>query len=352
MFQTMDRQALNATLDQKTTRHSSSRKPFQGPALHPRLRLIACILFLCLLTSRLLAQDNTPVPSSELSALPYAADEDLMTSRGLVKAGKLPEAEAALRSYVSNHLNSAEAHFLLGLVLFREDKPKDSLVEFTSGARYQTPSAGDLKVVGLDYVLLDDYVDANKWLTQSTERDPLDPTAWYSLGRVQYKLNFLGGAMHSFEKAIELDPQNVKAEDNLGLTLQALNRPDDAIVAYRKALSLQENSPHPSEQPLLNLGSLLMERNESEEATRLLEKAVAIAPRDAKVHEQLGRAYLLQNQLRPAADHLEQAVALSPNDSRLHFQLGQVYRKLGLAEKAKAEFQRTETLNGARSTPQ
>ncbi len=220
------------------------------------------------------------------------------------------------------------------------------------GARFKTPSAGDLKVVGLDYVLLDDYDDANKWLTQSTERDPLDPTAWYSLGRVQYKLNLLVGAMHSFEKAIELDAQNVKAEDNLGLTLQALNRPDEAIVAYRKALSLQENSPHPSEQPFLNLGSLLVERNELEEATRLLEKAVALAPKDPKVHEQLGRAYLLQNQFRPAADHLEHAVALSPNDSRLHFQLGQVYRKLGLADKAKAEFQRTEALNGTRSTPQ
>lgn len=352
MFPTKDRQASKFALPPCPGKRIKSSGFFENLSTMPRLCTLACGLLLCFMASRIFGQAIAPAPSNDSSTLSSSIGDDLNAARLLLKAGKLPEAEAALRNYLQDHLNSADAHFLLGLVLFREDKAKDSLIEYTGGARFMTPSAGDLKVVGLDYVLLDDYDDANKWLAQSTQRDPADPAAWYSLGRVQYKLNLLVEAVHSFEKAIELDGHNVKAQDNLGLTLQALNRPDDAIAAYRKALSLQENAARPSEQPFLNLGSLLLERNELAEATRLLERAVVIAPKDAKVHEQLGRAYVLQNQLHPAADHLEQAVALSPNDSRLHFQLGQVYRKLGLAAKAKAEFQRTETLNGSRSTPQ
>jgi Flp pilus assembly protein TadD len=288
----------------------------------------------------------------QLQDLPSGASspETLDPAFRLLKEERFQEAEAAARKYLQNHLVSAPAHFLLGLILFREAKAKESLAEYTDGAKYETPSANDLKVVGLDYVLLDDYDDANKWLAKSTELDPADAIAWYSLGRVQYNLNRFGEAIQSFQKTLDIDHRNVKAEDNMGLSLAALNRSDEAIAAYRQAIAWQQDSPHPSEQPFLNLGTLFIEQNQLVEATRLLLRAEEIAPRNPKVHEQLGHAYLLQNDLAPAADHLEKAVALSPEDSRLHFKLGQVYRKLGETEKAKREFARTEALNGTRST--
>lgn len=308
------------------------------------------LLLACLSEVRLGAQGRAALQSSSLSTGQDVVDS-FASARSLLSQEKLPEAESEARRYLQSHPGSGPAHFLLGAILFREDKAKDSLAEFTTGARFSTPSANDLKVVALDYVLIDDYDDAQKWLIESTGKDPSDPTAWYSLGRVQYKLNVFQDAVKSFLRCLQLDPHNVKAEDNLGLTLAALNRTDEAIAAYRQAIAWQAGSKHPSEQPLLNLGSILIERDQLDEATRLLEQAVAIAPKDPKIHEQLGRVYSLQNDLGKAAGHLEEAVTLSPNDSRLHFQLGQVYRKLGLMEKAKAEFERTAALAGTHSTP-
>lgn len=302
------------------------------------------LIFTGALAGRVAAQD---IPS-----LSGPANDPLATAKALVRDGNLAEAEAAARNFVETHLVSGEGHFLLGLILFREHKSKESLAEYTEGSKYQLPSAADLKVVGLDYVLLDDYPDAEKWLTESTQGNAADPIAWYSLGRVQYKLNHFDGALVSFQKALELDPRNVKAEDNLGLAYQGLGRAQEAIASYRQAIAWQATADHPSEQPLLNLGSLLIERDDLQEATRLLESAVGIAPDNAKAQEQLGRAYLAQSNLGLAAQHLERAVALSPDDSRLHFQLGQVYRKQGLTDKAKAEFARTEALNGTKSTRQ
>jgi hypothetical protein len=61
------------------------------------------------------------------------------------------------------HDNSADAHYLLAFCLFREDKPTPSLAEYTRAAALQTPTADQLRNVALDYVLADDYVDAESW---------------------------------------------------------------------------------------------------------------------------------------------------------------------------------------------
>jgi Tfp pilus assembly protein PilF len=53
----------------------------------------------------------------------------------------------------------------------------------------------------------------------------------------------------------------------------------------------------------------------------------------------------------PKAQHeFETAVELAPQNSRLHYLLGRVYQRQGLAEKAKQEFDRSNTLRAAHSS--
>jgi tetratricopeptide (TPR) repeat protein len=323
------------------------------PPQHSSSLVERCLMCMLLLASWFAASVTVmalPIHSQQLTTLGQQPDDPLASAHKLVDEQKYPEAETQVRAYLEGHLLSAEAHFLLGFILFRENKAKESLAEYTAGARYKSPSAADLKIVAFDYVLIDDYADAEKWLIESTQRDPANADSWYSLGRVQYKLNHFQQAITAFERSLALEPRSVKSEDNLGLTLAALERNDEAIAAYRTAIAWQAGAEHPSEQPLLNLGILLLEHNQLAESATLLEQAVAIAPTDPKIHEQLGRVYLAQGKLAEAAQHLERAVALAPDDSRLHYQLGQVYRRQGLADKAKAEFARTEALSGSKST--
>src|SRR5438105_15155245 len=105
---------------------------------------------------------------------------------------------------------------------------KASLEEFTAGAKYRTPSAADLKIVALDYVLLVDYPDADKWLTKMLEWAPDDSEGWYYLGRTKYNENRFAEAIRAFQQCLKLDPQNVKAEDNPGLSLAGLGRNEEA----------------------------------------------------------------------------------------------------------------------------
>jgi Flp pilus assembly protein TadD len=273
----------------------------------------------------------------------------LSRARALVVANDFPGAEKALREIVREQPNSVAVLNLLGFVLFRENQPKDSLDFLTRAAAIRPPRADVLKVMGLDCVLLKDNPGADRYLTLSLQQDSSDTVALYYLGRVKYTEGCFLDAVDAFERVLRADPHNVRAENNLGLGLEALNRTEEAVAAYRAAIAMEQGAPNPSEQPLLNLGILLTNRGQLQEAISLLAHAATLAPKSPKVHFGLGRAYMLVDRWDDARKEMEQAVALDAADGGLHFQLGKVYRHLGLLPQARAEFSLSEGLFGSQA---
>jgi tetratricopeptide (TPR) repeat protein len=277
---------------------------------------------------------------AETSA-PGATDALLYQAKSLVHLQDFPGAEKVLRSYVSSHPNSSDAFYMLGFVLSRQNRPAESLATYTKAAAITTPTADDLKVVGLDYVLLDDYPDAIKWLEKATSMDPRNVDAWYSLGRAYYTVARLDEARKTFQAVLDLDPRNVKAENNLGLIHESSGEPAAAIEAYRRAIEWQEDSLHPNEQPYVNLGNILMEQGQTKEALAPLEKAVALAPDNAYCRLTLGVYYHKIGRLQDAELQLERATQLDPENAVAHYQLGRLYKDMHAMDRAQAEFERT-----------
>ena len=294
------------------------------------------------------------IGSALLGSASLAADTpaELGLAQSYLRQSRYADAEKVLRSYIADHAADADAHYLLGYVLFREDKPAESLAVYTEAARLRKPLAENLRTVSLDYVLLKDYPDAEHWIKSSLALDPNDAEAWYQMGRIEYTLNRFQDSLTAFQRSLDLDPASVKAENNLGLALEGLNRTDEAVAAYRKAIAMQAESTSPSEQPLLNLAKMLVDRNQLDEALPMLEKAQRIAPHDWKILEQLGHLQSEKGDLEAAAHAFEQAIAIEPQRASLHFQLGQVYRKSGAADKAAREFALVQQLQGTHSTPE
>jgi tetratricopeptide (TPR) repeat protein len=287
------------------------------------------------------AETRPQVPSKE------EIDGLLQEAQSTLDQGRLQEAEQITRRYLGAHPDSADAHFLLGHIFFKASQPKASLPEFTEGAKFRTPTAFDLKIVALDYILLGAYPDADSWLTKSLQWNPKDSQGWYYLGRTKYNENRLEEAIRAFDRCLEVSPENVKAETNLGLSYEGLARTEDAFAAYRKAIGWQAQLLNPNPAPLIELGRLLLEHDRAEEALPYLRQAVADGPEDSRTHEQLGKAYSRLNKLPEAQEELEKAVGLAPSSASLHFMLGQIYRKRGMTERAKIELERGAALNGS-----
>jgi len=114
-------------------------------------------------------------------------------------------------------------------------------------------------------------------------------------------------------------------------------------------LTLKKNLPRSSEQPLLNLGTLLNKKGRHADAIAPLQQAIALAPSNSRCHEELSKAYAGTDQNQLAQQEMERAVLLDPKSPSLHYQLSQIYRKLGLPERAQAELKKSSDLYGSRS---
>jgi len=229
-------------------------------------------------------------------------------------------------------------------VLFRENKPRESLGLFTAAARLKTPTAEQFKIVALDYVLLNDYDDAGRYLEESLRRDPENVESLYHLGRVRYQQNRFDDAIAAFQHALRLEPNNVKAQDNLGLSLAAENQNEAAEGAFRKAIALDKVASVHTEQPYLNLEILLSRTNRSEEAVELLLQAERIAPNSIQVRHELGKTYFDMGQFQKARIELEAGVRIDSTSRESHYLLGRTYQRLGLSDLAAQEFKITESL--------
>ena len=348
-----------------------------SPAVGYNKKFVLCIaLLLSIPTSPTCAQ--TPAQANGQSENPLA------DAKSFFLKGNLAEADRTVRLYLESHPNSADAHFLLGHVLFREiqaravierqlqsqapnpmgakkamgsglsdatsskaiqETAKASLAEFTAGAKFRTPTADDLKTVAFNYILLADLADADKWFTKMLEWAPSDWEGWYYLGRTKYNENRFAEAISAFQQCLKLNPQNVQAEDNLGLSLAGLGRNDDAAAAYHQAIAWQARSLTKNPGPYIDLGTLLIDQNRANDSIPFLLQAVEIAPDEWRTHELLAKVYTRAQELPRAQTELEKAIELSPQTANLHCMLAPIYRKQGLEEKAKAAYDHCTALS-------
>ncbi|MEO6803764.1 MAG: tetratricopeptide repeat protein, partial [Granulicella sp.] len=237
-------------------------------------------------------------------------------------------------------------HFLLGFALLHEQKPADSLAEYTQGAKFRAPGPEELLGVSLDYIQLKALPDAEKWLLAAAKSAPDRPLTWYLLGRTQYEQGHGGDAERSLLTCLRLDPQHLRARYNLGLVYELLKRPDEAATAYRAAIAMQESATVKDPEPYLDMGMMLLKEDKASEALPLLKIAAGGSSRDSVVYRELGLAYEKLGRYDEAVGALKTAISLTPKIEALHFFLGRVYREAGHRDDAAREFAEAAKLSG------
>jgi tetratricopeptide (TPR) repeat protein len=292
-----------------------------------------------------------PLDRAEANAnLSKLDDSGLIETKSLIDRGAYDGAARKLRDYLSAHSRSSDAHFLLGYVLYRQTKARDSLAEYTLGAQLRTPEAKDLAIVAMDYLLLHDYADADKWLSMASSWQPENALYWYYLGRTKYNENRFQEAIAAFGKCLWLRPKSVRAEYNLGLSYAGMGRDLEAEASYKLAIEWEKNSGQRDPQPFLDIGMLQLQKGHPGQALPYLEEGVEMDARNPRLHEELGRAYEQLSEFARADAELSKAIRLAPLVASLHFELARTYQKEGQTAKARDEFARCAALNATHSS--
>lgn len=137
---------------------------------------------------------------------------------------------------------------------------------------------------------------------KSVQLNPNNKNSRYALGHVYALQGKLSRAEEEFRAAINIDEDYSEAHTYLGQVLANQNRWDEAIKSYRKALT---NPLYPT-------------------------------PDLARFH--LGRALAHQGDLQGSMEALEDAITVSPSNvppAMIQLELGRVYYKLGYTERAR-----------------
>ena len=161
--------------------------------------------------------------------------------------------------------------------------------------------------------------------------DDLNESARAAMGNGDFPM-----AIQLLKRAVEVDPKNKYAWNNLGLAYLSMRKGDDAVVAFKKAL---EVNPY-DEFAYNNLGRAYWQDRKYDEAADAFHKQLDSNPLDKFAHANLGAMYAEWHKYDLAAPELEKAASLTPNDAGLQVSLGDAYLNLGQDDKALAAFDR------------
>ncbi|MEM9824998.1 MAG: tetratricopeptide repeat-containing glycosyltransferase family protein [Planctomycetota bacterium] len=109
------------------------------------------------------------------------------------------------------------------------------------------------------------------------------------LGIAQFDKRDFAGSVASYDRALQIDPDQAIAWNNRGNSLRMLGQVDDAETCFARALQLRPQYLS----ALKNRGTLWIWAGEIERGLESYQRALELAPEDPEVHRNLGVIYLL-----------------------------------------------------------
>jgi tetratricopeptide (TPR) repeat protein len=116
-------------------------------------------------------------------------------------------------------------------------------------------------------------------------------------------------ALTIWRKALELDPDDAKSHNDLGMNLYLLDSKDEAFRQLRESIRIN---------PMLveghyNLGRLLLQEGHPDQAVPELERTLTLSPRFSSAQEALSAAFVALGKPREALGMWHQVLTLQPN---------------------------------------
>jgi Flp pilus assembly protein TadD len=137
-------------------------------------------------------------------------------------------------------------------------------------------------------------------------------------------------AAPAWRKALELNPEDARAHNNLGVALAGTGKIEEAVTEYRKSLKLNDTSS----QTYNNLGSALAESGKMDEALAQFIQALQLNPDNARAHTNLGGALAEKGRTEEALEHLRKGVELDPTFGDGQNNLGAALARAGALDEA------------------
>jgi len=173
-------------------------------------------------------------------------------------------------------------------------------------------------------------------LQKAAQLLPADATSHINLGKTLQALGRHEEAVMSFRRALDIEPDFAEVHCNLASALHALGQLDQAVASFHRALNIKPDYAEAHD----HLGNILRELGCLNDSVASYRRALACRPGYIEAHNNLGNALRDLGQLDEAVASYSRALEIAPNFAEAHNNLGNVLRDLGRLGGAVTSYQR------------
>ena len=273
---------------------------------------------------------------------------------GAVKARDWTRAETLLVAEIERTPKPVDLLKMLAGVFMNDRKPLNAAIALKKAETFGPLDAPTRLQLALAYIAMRRGDWARPELERLAAAEPLNTVYVYWLARLDYDRGRYDAAIARLRTVVEREPAFVRAYDNLGLCYQAQHQPEEAVRQYREAIRRTRETGEKWPWPFVNLGILLKQRGEMQEAEALFREALEADPTFAPALYNLGTVLEQTERTEDALQMLRRAAAADATYAEPHFALSRIYRRRGLtaeADAALARFQQLRQSSPGATTP-
>ena len=232
-----------------------------------------------------------------------------------LRAGRLDDAEQALRKVLRQQKRHAGALNLLGVLLTRQGRFGEAAKCMEAAIEAGCASDATFYNYGIVLKALGRPANAVDQFTRALATNDTLWDTWNARGAAFNDLRRYADAIADFDRAIALNPKAAAAHSNKGNSLTALREFDDARAAFEIALALNPNLGG----AWAGRGRLLFDLNDYDAADAAFERAIALEPDLAFAWLERGNLLTARNRPEDAIHCFRRAQQAAPELAEAHF---------------------------------
>ena len=237
-------------------------------------------------------------------------------SKFLIKAERLEEAEALLRTAIEHETEHFKSRFYL-IDILNQTKRFSEVFEHVLVLQKLKPNNATIFQLGGSVALVTgDDVEAERQLRRAVELDGTLTDSRIRLGKLFIKTGRGKEGIAFLETATSLEPNNADAWKALGDAHWALGESSEAEASFRRAVELKSNADSVSA-----LSEVLIKAERLEEAEALLRNAIEHEAEHSTCRLNLARILMQTQRFSEAVEQVLVVQKLQP-DNRIKFLLG------------------------------
>lgn len=228
--------------------------------------------------------------------------------------GNLPAAENAYKAVLSLDQANATAHNNLGFVYGQQGQWRPALEHLQAALHINPAYATALSNIGQIYFSTGEREKAFEFLEKAVAMDDRDAQNWHNLARLCLLAGNFQRAEYAWWRAHNLRPEYLDYAVNLGISVAAQHRFDDAANIYDTVLA--RNPMHFN--ALLQAGICRLLMKNYGDAQQLFLRARQINAGDASLLRHLGLVELTLGNKLEAAHYFKTLLEITPDDEAAH----------------------------------